>query len=373
MKKLFFPVIFFIALPVGLPLLGVLAAGQSVRRYWEFPPLTRYVVHAPFSPLLFTGLALLGLLVAAFFCLQIRRKKDAPPGISTPSRYPFPWWARLGLLLLLAGWIMAWNRFPWFTPWQPHTFLPLWLGYILAVNGLTQARTGSSLLTRRPGFFLTLFPLSALFWWFFEYLNRFVQNWYYVGIEDFSALAYVLHASLSFATVLPAVLSTEELLATFARLTEPLQAAWPIRRRGGKAPAVIMLLASAAGLAGIGLRPDYLFPLLWLSPLLIITAGQKLTGRATVFDSLGRGDWRPIWLPALAALCCGFFWELWDFKSQAHWVYSIPYVQKFHIFEMPILGYLGYLPFGLECKAVAASLQNAGRFNNPLPEMPAMR
>jgi hypothetical protein len=32
---------------------------------------------------------------------------------------------------------------------------------------------------------------------------------------------------------------------------------------------------------------------------------------------------------------------------------SIPYVQVFHIFEMPLLGYAGYLPFGLKCYCVA--------------------
>jgi hypothetical protein len=353
MKKALFSLIFYLVLPVGLPLAGLLAAGRDICRYGEFPPLTRYVAHAPFSLPLFAALAGLGLLTALLFLLQMRRPQLAAAGLPPPGRHPFPWWGRLGLLLLLAGWVLAWNRFAWFARWQPHTFLPLWLGYILVVNGLTQARTGSSLLARRPGFLLTLFPLSAVFWWYFEYLNRFVQNWYYVGVEDFSPLAYVLHASLSFATVLPAVLSTEELLATFTRLTAPLAASWPVRGPGGRLPAILLLLASAAGLAGIGLLPDYLFPLLWLSPLMTITAGQMLAGRPTVFAALGRGDWRPVWLPALAALCCGFFWEMWNFNSQAHWVYSIPFVQRFHLFEMPILGYLGYLPFGLECRLVA--------------------
>jgi hypothetical protein len=60
-----------------------------------------------------------------------------------------------------------------------------------------------------------------------------------------------------------------------------------------------------------------------------------------------------VWLPALAALFCGFFWELWNVNSLAHWEYSVPFVQRFHIFEMPILGYAGYLPFGLECMVVS--------------------
>lgn len=32
----------------------------------------------------------------------------------------------------------------------------------------------------------------------------------------------------------------------------------------------------------------------------------------------------------------------------------MPYVQRFHLFEMPALGYAGYLPFGLQCLAAAS-------------------
>ena len=37
--------------------------------------------------------------------------------------------------------------------------------------------------------------------------------------------------------------------------------------------------------------------------------------------------------------------------NPAFWVYSIPYVNVHHLFEMPLLGYLGYLPFGVYCYA----------------------
>jgi hypothetical protein len=33
----------------------------------------------------------------------------------------------------------------------------------------------------------------------------------------------------------------------------------------------------------------------------------------------------------------------------------VPFVQRFHVFEMPLLGYAGYLPFGVTC-ALAADL-----------------
>ena len=81
---------------------------------------------------------------------------------------------------------------------------------------------------------------------------------------------------------------------------------------------------------------------------------QRLAGRRTLLDPLRHGDWRPVIVPALAALICGFFWEMWNYFSLARWTYSIPYVQRFYLFEMPVLGYGGYLPFGLECLLVGS-------------------
>jgi hypothetical protein len=117
----------------------------------------------------------------------------------------------------------------------------------------------------------------------------------------------------------------------------------------------VTLVVSAMGLALIGIFPDQLFALLWVSPLFIILSLQALNGQRTLLYPLRRGDWRPLVVPALAALICGFFWELWNYYSLARWTYAIPFVQRFHLFEMPIVGYGGYLPFGLEC-LVAGSM-----------------
>jgi hypothetical protein len=59
-----------------------------------------------------------------------------------------------------------------------------------------------------------------------------------------------------------------------------------------------------------------------------------------------------MWLAAVAALLCGLCWEMWNSRSMVHWEYAIPSVHGFKLFEMPLLGYAGYLPFGLECLAV---------------------
>jgi len=111
--------------------------------------------------------------------------------------------------------------------------------------------------------------------------------------------------------------------------------------------------AGCTSLFLIPLFPNELYPFLWLAPLAVLGAVEALGRRATLFTGAARGDWRPLLRYALAALVCGFFWELWNFGSHARWIYAVPYVGRFHLFEMPILGFAGYLPFGMECAIVA--------------------
>ncbi len=337
---------------VALPLLGVILNGEPLAPYLEFPPLTRHVQHAPFSWPVFLGLALLIIAIVAL-CARAIMVFGSPGRRRVIQTFQFPLWGWSGVLVVGIAWVLAWTRFPWFAAFQPFTFTPLWLGYIVVINALSCRATGTCLLVDRPRYLLSLFLASAALWWFFEYLNRFVQNWYYVGIDDFGPVAYALHATLPFSTVLPAVVSTVEWMASSKRLQEAFRDRTPIRVAHGGIVGWIVLALAGAGLMGIGVWPDYLFPLLWVSPLLIITSLQTILGRETIFAGIRRGDWRCICLPALAGLQCGFFWELWNWHSLAHWEYAIPYVHRFLIFEMPLLGYAGYLPFGLECMVIA--------------------
>ena len=51
-------------------------------------------------------------------------------------------------------------------------------------------------------------------------------------------------------------------------------------------------------------------------------------------------------------LICGFVWETWGFWLQVKWVYSVPYFHRFCYAEMPLIGFAGYLPFGIEALLV---------------------
>ncbi|MCP4746168.1 MAG: hypothetical protein GY874_08515 [Desulfobacteraceae bacterium] len=334
----------------GLPLIGTVLQGKQISTYFEFPPLTRYIEHARFSWWFFGVLNTITLLMVAGIFYSLKGQLTFRTVSTIKLRHKFPWWGWLGLAIMSGGWILAWTRFDWFSVFQKHTYIIAWSGYIILVNALCIKRSGKSLLTDDPRRFSLLLPVSAAFWWFFEYLNRFVQNWYYIGADDFTAAEYTFYGSLSFTTVLAAVLSTYRLLLSFAPLKPAIPKIRPIKN--AKLWAVITLLLSCSGLLLLNIYPDILFPLVWAAPVTLLISLQTLAGKKTILSFVGNGDWRPVTISACAALQCGFFWELWNSASLVQWAYCVPYVDRFHIFAMPITGYGGYLPFGLECMAV---------------------
>lgn len=354
--------ILIIVMLIGLPLAGVVLNGQSIQTYLEFPPLTRYVVHAPFNWSIFAFIAAVDSLLLIGTVALFKPKRGTGEAKKAEKRYTFPTWGWLGGGIMIIGWFLAWTRISWFALFQHHTFCLPWLGYILLVNAWCHQRSGTSLLQETPGRLLLLFPASTVFWWYFEFLNRMVQNWYYTGVENFSAVTYTLFASLAFSTVLPAVLSTLRLLLTLPLFAQRLAATHRLQLPQTTFSAALLLLASGFSLLLLSRFPDHLYPLVWAGPLLVITAMQAIWKKPTIFSPLGRGDWRAIISAAAAALICGFLWELWNVYSLARWEYTIPFVNRFHIFAMPILGYGGYLPFGLECLLVGSIVM--GRYKS---------
>ena len=225
----------------------------------------------------------------------------------------------------------------------------MWFGYCLFVSSLASARHTSSLLTRNGWAYLGLFLVSIPIWWLFELINWRTQNWLYQGREYFSNLEFFLLSSLSFSVVLPAVFGTAELVATFAwvkKLTAgPRLTLYPWTKRLISAAGLLMMLL-------IILWPRYYYPLVWCSLYLIVDSINLKLGYRTLLAHLSQGDWRQVVSLGLGALISGFFWELWNYYSYPKWTYNVPYVDFMHVFEMPLLGYLGYIPFALELFAL---------------------
>jgi len=335
----------------GLPILGLFLAGYSLPTHLSIFSIPTEPGEASISWL---TVGLLAVLITIVLTPPIWRFVHCP---STNKRQSighvrFPWWGWIAIFWVAGSWLLAWARFPWFEPWQPHTFPLLWFGYIFTMNALIFQRSGHCFLFDHPRLLGHLFLLSAGFWWTFEYLNQFVKNWYYINLPETSHLEYFLHTSIAFSTVLPAVLSTYEWLGTFPRLTQPFEHWHVLSWMNDQSIGCLFFSLGCIGLGMIGIWPTILFPLLWLCPLCLVLGIQFIRKKRTCVHELAQGDWRPAILSALASLVCGFWWELWNGYSLVHWEYTIPYVHALKIFEMPVLGYAGYLPFGILCLAV---------------------
>jgi hypothetical protein len=265
------------------------------------------------------------------------------------ARWPLHGW--LGLTLAAVFWMLNWSLPGLRTHWA---FFPLWLGYCLVIDALVWMRKGHSPLTRQPAAYVGLFLISIPGWWLFEVLNWRTQNWHYEGRQFFTDVQYGLLASLSFSTVMPAVFGSAELVGTFDWL-----------KRMGQGPRIALKPATllaffASGWAMLALLlvwPRFFFPFLWISVYFILEPINVWLGNRSLARHTAHGDWRPVLALWVGCLICSFFWEMWNFHSYPKWMYRVPFVDFLRIFEMPLLGYGGYLPFSLELYALYHLIQ----------------
>ncbi|HEX8036480.1 MAG TPA: hypothetical protein VF510_21665 [Ktedonobacterales bacterium] len=274
------------------------------------------------------------------------------PFFSFVSRLPLHFY--LGILLNLFAWTSGWMHLGF---WSPYVFFPLWFGFILALDGLNVARSGTSPLRRSVPRFVAMFAISALLWWAFEGLNVPVQNWHYHMDHVYAPLEYIFWTTLDFSTVLPAVMEIAELLASVA-LLRPRLAADDMGPRLTYRTAWVLVGVGVVALALPFIVPHYAFGLVWLCLIFLLDPINNLARRKSAVGHLLAGDWRFIVTLPLAALVCGFFWEMWNSHMLPGWYYTVPFLNAepkllpLRLFEMPVLGYLGYLPFGIELFAM---------------------
>ena len=238
-----------------------------------------------------------------------------------------------------------------------YLFFPLWLGYVFVVDALVWMRAGTSLWSRSRKNFVLLFCFSAPVWWLFELINWRTANWQYLGRNLFSLLEFNLISTVPFSTIVPAVLETAELIQTFG---------WTQKfSSGAGVPAtprvfVVLFVVGLSMLISLLAWPKLFYLFTWISLVLICEPINHWTGRPHFLQQLRDGDWRIVVSLALGALICGFFWELWNYNSFPKWIYHIPGAEFLRIFEMPLLGYGGYIPFALELYALKNLLWPSG-------------
>jgi hypothetical protein len=267
----------------------------------------------------------------------------------------FPWYGWLGAGSHLAGALgLVLDVFPV----RVAFYFLAWWSYILLADAWVWRRRGWSLLRDRPREFLVLAFWSPAVWNIFELCNFRLQNWFYVNVPAPFPYGF-LPSLLAYATVLPGIFETYDLLRAYGVAEGLGTRPWRVTRAGLCVSIAVGLLMLAAAV----LWPRYAYPLIWGCAVFLV---DPLCYRSAAFGSRSllkqfeRGDPRAFFRLLLAGLICGGLWEVWNFWAVTKWIYTVPFFQDWKWFEMPPLGFLGFPPFAVECY-VLTNLVNLSR------------
>ncbi|HXO88425.1 MAG TPA: hypothetical protein VN885_07220 [Candidatus Acidoferrales bacterium] len=276
--------------------------------------------------------ATIGILVGRYF--RVRRRRE------------FPAHGWLGTVTLVCAEILLFRGVDpvatYFTPIA-------WSAYILMADAAVFAITGRSRLHDAPKVLAQMAFLSIPLWLIFEAYNTRLQNWTYVGVPH-EWPAALLGYAWSFATITPAIFET-------ADLVQGLLPAVPIEpwKISATAEIVVMIVGAACLIVPLvvpqAIAP-YLFTLIWLGFILLLDPLNHRLRLPSFLGDLSDGFARRFYGFLASGWICGWLWEFWNEWSHAKWHYTFPMFQQTKIFEMPAPGYLGFLPFALECFAM---------------------
>jgi hypothetical protein len=238
----------------------------------------------------------------------------------------------------------------WFTP-------IVWTGYVLFVDALAARVSGWSYLTthRADGVLVALTSIAC--WWLFEWYNapRFWRGgadavglwWQYHGMEPNLWLRRVGY-DWAFATIFPALFLTAAVLRG-SLVRGVALGRWRFVPRPSR---WLSVLGAVMVVLPLVIVSAWLVPLVWIGWALLLEPLNARAGRPSWLADLARGDASRLLALLIAGAICGVLWEFWNYWATTRWTYTVPYLGHLKVFEMPVLGYLGFPPFALECYAM---------------------
>lgn len=255
-----------------------------------------------------------------------------------------------------------------FEPFYSMYYSFAWWSYIIFIESLLYCRGAKSFLFENPGKFLLLLPISITVWLVFEALNFRLSDWHYLSIPSDTVVRWTGYA-IAYSTVLPGIFSTTALLKFIGVLknskTAPLGNLERLYKPFVLTGSLFLLLPLV--------WPNYFFPLVWLAFTFLLEPVNHKAGAPSLLREWEKGAPRNFYLLLLAGAICGLLWELWNFRAGSKWIYNLPHVGFLKIFEMPLLGFLGFPPFALECYAMTAGFfLLISKIREKYPPVPAL-
>jgi tetratricopeptide (TPR) repeat protein len=272
---------------------------------------------------------------AAVMCAEFFRRRTRP----------FPAYGWVGLALLaFAEWLMFRRVEPVATFFTPIA----WTAYALIADAAVFAIRGHSRLHDAPAKFAGLALLSIPLWLVFEAYNLRLTNWTYLGGLPMSLPMRWLGYGWAFATIWPGIFLTADLIESFGWWDAPARPIVFPRavQNAFMSAGVVLLVAPVLLPRSLG---AFLFGAVWIGFVFLLDPINLRLGLPCFEADLARGRRDRFFSLLLSGWVCGWLWEFWNFWAAGKWNYTFPIMQKEKIFEMPVLGYLGFLPFALDC------------------------
>ncbi|MCP4654891.1 MAG: DUF4332 domain-containing protein [bacterium] len=243
-------------------------------------------------------------------------------------------WAILGLALLAAG---LWTLIRDLEGWNAAWYVPAWYGYLLLLDAVIHRLGGHGFLSQRRRELGAMMFWSVPFWMLFEAYNLVIENWYYVFVVH-DELISAIFTALSFATVLPACFFHAELIRTLGWCRRLRWRPIPV----GRGMRTLWLVMGVLSVALPLIWPRYAFPLVWGATLWLPDLVNYKVGAPSFLRDLERGRGGRLVRLLLGGLGAGVVWELFNYWARCKWIYTVPGFEEWKLFEMPILGFLGF-------------------------------
>jgi hypothetical protein len=234
-------------------------------------------------------------------------------------------------------------------PFHTYFYLFAWWPFLWTIDRTLAARTGDSLFYH-PMNLAGLLVLSTSVWLIFEALNFRLQNWVYTGLPHQGWTRWLDYA-LSFATVVPGILMVRELIESFIPPRPSLLSSRQEEGREARGEGRKTISLGAGMLLLPMLWPCLFFPLVWIGFFFLLDPWVGHHSGHSLLSDWRQRQFHRTWTLLASGLICGLFWEGCNYGAGAKWHYTLPHWRFFKIFEMPALGFIGFLPFALEVHA----------------------
>jgi hypothetical protein len=212
------------------------------------------------------------------------------------------------------------------------------------------------MLLERPPVLAGLLAWSAVIWFSFELWNLRLQNWYYVNVPDQTFLRWT-GTIVAFATVLPGVFAVTRLLETYG-IGERIRTTRPFRL--SERAQIGIMAAGALSAALVLVWPRQWYPLVWGATFFLVAPLNYRWGGRSLLREVSQGRWGLVIRLLVAGAICGFLWELFNIQARTKWIYTVPGFESVKLFEMPLLGFIGFPPFALECYEMYRAVVHLG-------------